>query len=144
MRKSAEIHEDLDRHDAIKPSSDRNFGLVFAAFFALLAVMSWWAGGHRWPWWLGAALVLSAITAIRPALLAPLNVLWAKLGLLLFSIVSPVALALIYITTIVPIGLYMRARGRDLLRLKRDPRADSYWIVRQPPGPAPQTMSDQF
>ena len=71
MRKSAEIHEDLDRHDAIKPSSDRNFGLVFAAFFALLAVMSWWAGGHRWPWWLGAALVLSAIAAIRPALLAP-------------------------------------------------------------------------
>jgi hypothetical protein len=34
--------------------------------------------------------------------------------------------------------------GKDLLRLKREPGADSYWIVRQPPGPAPETMKDQF
>jgi hypothetical protein len=37
----------------------------------------------------------------------------------------------------------MRMRGRDLLRLKRDSSAQSYWIERVP-GPAPETMRDQF
>ena len=41
--------------------------------------------------------------------------------------------------TVLPIGLVMRALGKDLLRLKREPDADSYWIVRAPPGPAPET-----
>jgi hypothetical protein len=144
MGKSTDIHEDFDRHETIKPGSNRNFGLVFAAVFAVLAVLSWRAGGHHWPWWLGAAAVVLAIAMIGPALLAPLNVLWNKFGLLLFRFVSPVALALIFVTTIVPIGFYWRMMGRDPLRLKREPRADSYWIMRQPPGPAPQTMTDQF
>lgn len=30
------LHEDLSRDDAPKPSSDRGFGLVFAAIFAVL------------------------------------------------------------------------------------------------------------
>jgi hypothetical protein len=34
--------------------------------------------------------------------------------------------------------------GKDMLRLKRDPDSASYWIIRQPPGPAPGTMKDQF
>jgi hypothetical protein len=34
--------------------------------------------------------------------------------------------------------------GKDLLRLKREPNADSYGIVRAPPGPSPETMKDQF
>jgi len=37
----------------------------------------------------------------------------------------------------------MRLRGRDLLRLKREPAADTYWIARSP-GPAPESMRDQF
>ena len=38
----------------------------------------------------------------------------------------------------------MRAAGKDLLRLKIERDRDSYWIIRQPPGPAPETMKDQF
>ena len=43
-----------------------------------------------------------------------------------------------------PMGLLMRMFGKDLLRLKREPEAASYWIVRDPPGPAPETMGKQF
>jgi len=38
----------------------------------------------------------------------------------------------------------LRVLGKDLLRLKRDPKAGSYWIEREPPGPAPGSMSKQF
>jgi hypothetical protein len=34
--------------------------------------------------------------------------------------------------------------GRDPLHLKFDRQAGSYWVVREPPGPAPETMTQQF
>jgi hypothetical protein len=34
--------------------------------------------------------------------------------------------------------------SKDMLRLKREPAAETYWIARAPPGPAPETMKDQF
>jgi len=73
-----------------------------------------------------------------------LNRAWMKLGLLMFKVVNPVVLVLIYGVAMVPIGLLMRLTGRDPLRLKLDPAADSYWIPRDPPGPAPETMINQF
>jgi hypothetical protein len=38
----------------------------------------------------------------------------------------------------------MRLVGKDPLRLKRDGGAGSYWIPREPPGPPPDSMSNQF
>jgi hypothetical protein len=43
----------------------------------------------------------------------------------------------------VPFGVVLRAMGKDLLRLR--PSADStYWISREPPGPARNSMKQQF
>ncbi len=44
-------------------------------------------------------------------------------------------MGLIFFTTILPVGLFMRARGHDPLRLKREPQSSSYWIEREPPWP---------
>jgi hypothetical protein len=66
------------------------------------------------------------------------------LGLLLFKILNPIALGLIFLLTIVPIGLIRRLFDRDPLNMRFDPSAESYWIERRPPGPAPETMEQQF
>jgi hypothetical protein len=79
-----------------------------------------------------------------PAALNPLNRAWLKFGLLLHKIINPVVMGLVFYGAVLPTGLVMRAMGKDLLRLKLQPEADSYWIVRRPPGPAPETMKDQF
>ena len=137
-------HEDLSRDQQVEGSSDRSFGLVFAVVFLLIGC---WPLIHREPphWW---AIVVSAVFAatalLKPALLAGLNRLWLKLGLLLAKIVSPVVLALLFYVTVTPVGLLMRAAGKDPLRLKLDPGADSYWIPRKPPGPPPDSMTNQF
>ena len=52
-------------------------------------------------------------------------------------------MGILFYGTILPIGLVMRLRSKDLLRLKREPGAESYWIARVP-GPAAETMKDQF
>jgi hypothetical protein len=67
-----------------------------------------------------------------------------RLGMLLHRIVSPIALGIMFFLVITPMGLLMRALGKDPLRLRLRPDEGSYWIDRRPPGPAPETMKDQF
>lgn len=144
------FHESFDRAEKVEGSSDRGFGLTVGGILVAIAVirtgLAMWRGGAGG--WveigLGAVgVALFAFGLIAPALLAPLNRAWTKLGLIMFKVVNPIVLGLIYLTTIVPIGLIIRLTGRDLLDLKFDRDADSYWVVREP-GPAPETMTQQF
>jgi hypothetical protein len=73
-----------------------------------------------------------------------LNRLWLRFGLLLNRIVSPIVLGFLFYAVITPTGMIIRRAGRDPLRLQWDANAASYWIERRPPGPAPETMSNQF
>ena len=59
----------------------------------------------------------------------------AKIGLLLHKIVSPIVLGIMFFLVVTPLGFVMRALGKDLLRLKLERDAKTYWIHRTPPGP---------
>ena len=63
-------------------------------------------------------------------LLTPINSLWAKLGILLGSIISPIVMGFIFFAVVTPIGFIMRIIGKDLLRVKSDVNKKSYWIKR--------------
>ncbi len=89
-------------------------------------------------------MVFAIIAIWKPALLAVPNRLWTKLGVLLGKVVSPIALGILFYGVITPIGAVMRLAGKDALRLKLDSGADSYWIPRKPPGPPPDSMTNQF
>lgn len=137
-------HERLADDGDIKTSTDRSFGIVFAVVFAIIGLWPFLFGGPlRW-WSLAIAAVFLAVALIRPALLAPLNRLWTKFGLLLNRIVSPLVMGMLFFVVITPFALVMRMKGKDLLRLKRDPEAESYWIPREPPGPSPETIKNQY
>jgi predicted membrane metal-binding protein len=137
-------HETFTREETVAAGSDRSFGLVMATVFLLLAALNAWHGGRWWPWTGTAGALLLAAALLYPPMLAPLNRLWLKFGLLLHRIVNPIVMGLVFYGAVLPTGLVMRALGHDLLRLKREPKTASYWIRRQPPGPAPETMIDQF
>jgi hypothetical protein len=85
-----------------------------------------------------------ALALLRPRTLAPLNKLWLMLGLALHACISPVVMTLLFYTTVTPVGLLLRLLGKDVLRLRIDRAGPTYWIERQPPGPAPDTMRRQF
>ena len=53
-------------------------------------------------------------------------------------------LSVAFFVVLTPIGLLMRAFGKDLLKLRRDPGAASYWVARRPPGHDPKSMVRQF
>ena len=136
-------HETFVREEGSAPGSDRTFGLVMAGALTLVALLNGWHHGRMWPWEAALAVLFLLAALLKPALLHPLNRLWTKLGLLLHKIVNPIVMGLLFYGTIWPTGAIMRMRGRDLLRLRREPASESYWIAR-PPGPLPETMRDQF
>ncbi|MGI9504950.1 MAG: SxtJ family membrane protein [Geminicoccaceae bacterium] len=146
-------HETFYREEAIEGSSDRGFGLTIGGILLAIALvrlgLGWWhTGGLAWGWIEivlgGAGALLLLLGLLAPTVLAPLNKAWTKLGLLLFKVVNPIVLGIIFLVTIVPIGLALRAFGKDPLRLGFDPKARSYWIEREPPGPEPGSMPLQF
>ena len=144
MTGQSTFHEDFSREDKIQGSSDRGFGQVFAAFFALLGGLALWNDTPHWYGWFGLAAATLIVALIVPRALAPFNWLWTRLGLVLFKVISPLALAVIYFGTITPMAVFLRLRKKDILRRKYDPQTASYWIPREPPGPDPESMKNQF
>ncbi len=140
------FHEDFSRGDDIKSGTDRGFGLTVGGILLLIAAARSYFHGIGWVQYglagIGVSLILLGLAA--PKSLSGLHHAWVKLGLIMFRVMNPIVLALIYVVVIVPVGLLMRLTGRDPLHLRFDAKADSYWVVRDPPGPAPNSMTNQF
>jgi hypothetical protein len=125
---SGSSHETLWRPDEAPVSSNRSFGLIFAGAFAALGGISLWRGLERGAWELGLAVGFLAVAGFAPGLLSPLNRAWASIGRRLNTVVSPVLIIVLFYGVVTPVGLAMRAAGKDPLRLRRDPQSSSYWI----------------
>lgn len=152
------IHEDLSRKDEIEGPSDRKFGFqVGGAFVVLSGVLLIWyrvkhstwvseGGWGPWPWWtLAIGVLLLIAAALVPGILRLPNKAWMGLAAVMFVVVNPVVMFLLWVLMMTPMGWFARqVMRKDLLRMKLDPDASSYWIVRDPPGPTPASMKNQF
>jgi len=143
QKESASIQR-LSRREEISAGSDRSFGLVFAAVFAILAVYPLFKGGTLHLIHLGVAASFLFFALAAPRLLGPLNRLWFRFGMLLHKVVNPLVMAVIFFGVITPIAAIVRVRGKDPLHRRFDPQADSYWTPREPPGPEGASMRRQF
>jgi Saxitoxin biosynthesis operon protein SxtJ len=137
-------HEDITRTFQENTASDRSFGRVFTVFFLLVGMLPTLRHGHVRVWALAVSGLFLLITLLRPTLFSGANKLWMKLSLLLSRIMNPLVIALMYYVVFVPVGLILRALGKDSLRLKPDRKALSYWVPRNPPGPGGGSMANQF
>jgi Na+/H+ antiporter NhaB len=144
----AQTHEDFEEHVALRTASDRSFGLwvggILAAIGVVRLLLHLPSVGVLAPPMIAVGLVLVALGLTAAHRLAPLNRAWTRLGLVMFKVVSPIVLFLLYATVFVPVGFLMRAKKYDPMRRRREPEAPSYWIPREPPGPAPETMINQY
>ncbi len=144
MADQPQLLEDLDRDDGVKAGSERSFGVVFAAVFGIVAGSPMLDGGELRLWALIVAGGFLAAALAAPGLLRPLNLLWFKFGQALHRVTSPLIMGLLFFTTVTPTALLMRLFGKDPLNRRFDAQAESYWIIREPPGPAPDSLRNQF
>jgi hypothetical protein len=138
------LPERVSRGDGGRTLSDRAFGLLFTVFWIAVAIAPVRYGGSARVWAGILATAFLLFSVIRPTLLGPLNLQWQRLGRLLQKLTNPIVMAILFFSAVTPFGLIMRLLNRDVLRLKWDREAASYWIPRQPPGPPAESMKDQF
>ena len=144
MTEKQGFHEDFGRDDHVKTGSEKSFGIVFAVLFTALGLWPLIDSGSVRVWALVAAIVFLGAGHFIPAVLRPLNLLWFKLGMALAKIMNPIVMGLLFYLTITPIALLMRLIGKDPLHRRFEPQANSYWVVRDPAGPAADSMRNQF
>jgi len=128
-------------HVAVKMGSERNFGIVFAIFFAVIAFLPTLKGQPVLMWAGGLSFAFLFAGFFFPKILTVPNRLWFKFGLLLGAIVAPVIMTILFIVTVVPTGLIMRCLGKDILGQKIDKSATSYWLERPK---SDHSMKNQF
>jgi hypothetical protein len=138
------MHENLTRDSTVQGPSDRNFGFVFTVVFLVIGLAPLAFGHALHVWSLVVAAAFGTVSVVAPGLLAPFNRLWARFGLLLHKIVSPIVLGIMFFVVITPMGVVMRLFGKDPLRLRIDRGASTYWIGRTPPGPPADSFIDPF
>lgn len=131
-------------HSTVTVGSNRSFGLVFTAVFAVIGLWPILSSSPVRVWALAIAASFLVVSILTPGWLRGLNQLWFKFGILLGRIINPIVMFLIYVVSILPIGLILRLLKKDLLRLKLEPDQPSYWIERSPAGPEPESLKNQF
>ena len=138
------MHENFHKRDEVKVGSERSFGITFAAIFLIIGSFPLISGDAPGVWALCIGIIFLIAAFAFPTALRPLNIVWFRFGMLLHKIVSPLVMGLLFFITLAPIGLIMRLRGKDLLNLRFDPDAPSYWIERDAGELEPETMRRQF
>lgn len=113
-----------------KPTEWRKFALVWSAFFALLA----WQGQRKGFW--SREAFLTALGVLGASALAALVYprifrVPYRAVMTLTSYVGQfferILLGVVFFVMIAPLGLLLRAFGKDLLNLKRDSSRPTYW-----------------
>lgn len=138
------MSNELEAYSKIEAGSTRSFGIVFAVVFGLIGLYPLLGGAplRLWALVIGGGFLFFAF--FFSEVLQPLNRLWFRLGMILAKIVNPIVMFIIYVVAIVPFGLAARLFGKDLLSLKFQPAQRSYWVRREPPGPEPDSLNNQF
>ena len=127
-----------------KMLSERSFGLIFTGIFLIVGVFPLITGGSYRQWALIVAAMFAVPALLLPAILAPLNRLWVKFGLLMHTIVNPILMGLVFFIAVLPTGLILRLLGKDPMHRKFDASKQSYWVNREKDSLSKESFKDQF
>jgi hypothetical protein len=105
----------------------RKFGVTLIVGFGVIGGIAR-AAGHptvaAWMWGVSTAAGVLALAVPRAAL--PVYWAWMGIGFVMGSIVSRLAMAVIFFGIITPLAFVFKVKGRDALGLKKK-REGGYW-----------------
>jgi predicted membrane metal-binding protein len=129
------------KNNKLEISTNRSFGLTFFAVFLIVGFWPLLNNETIRIWSIIISFVFLFLGLLNSKLLTPFNKIWFKFGILLGSIVSPIAMGLVFFIVVTPIGIVMRLLKKDILNRKFDKNAKSYWIIRDIPA---GSLKNQF
>ena len=116
----------------------RNFGKASLIMLAVIAALLWKFKGIPPLYTLcicAAGVLIFLLSLISAKLVKPIYIVLQVLTYPIGVAVSFVIMAVFYYLVLTPMGFFFKLIGRDLLNRKFDPKADTYWVRYNPPGP---------
>ena len=115
---------------AERRSFARSWVFGFPMLAAVCALVSRWKHG-AWPVWaLWLAVIgggLGALLWIAPLLARPFYTVWHFVGCCVGFVVGNAVFIAVYYLVVTPVGLLLRALGRDAMQREFDRAAPTYW-----------------
>ena len=120
------------------PREWRKFTLLTLLGFTVLSSLLRWRKVLPGPVWIGLLVLLGVVAVtclLRPVWFRGYYRAMTKLGFHVTQFIGRAVLFVIFLLLVTPLGLCLRLAGKDLLRLRRDAKAESYWQPARTPGP---------
>jgi len=110
----------------------RSFGLTMALILGGISIYTLFNQSQLGLLWITVTVFFGTLGLLAPAALRPIEKGWIKLGELMGMVVTPIVMGVMFFGIITPIGLLMRAIGKDLLDQKIDKGATTHWKKTEP------------
>ncbi len=124
---------DLKQHLSASRKDLERFGTLFFAVMSVVTALLFWRGSPAWPAALTASGIFLVLRVAMPPALRPFYVVWMTFGSALAWLNTRVLLGILFYLVMTPIGLFLRAARKDVLGLKIEPKATTYWVRRSGP-----------
>jgi hypothetical protein len=106
----------------------RKTGFAVGVVLGLLGCFLWWHGSAYYSYFLIASVALLALSVVAPTILKPFHCVWMTVAVVLGWIMTGVILTLFYYLVFTPIALIARLLGRNVLKMKFEKSASTYWV----------------
>lgn len=126
---------------SLKQGTEKSFGVVFSIVFFLIFLYSLIYGDFLYLWAIILSIILLFFAFLFPKILSIPNKIWFKFGILLGHFMSPIVITFVYFIAVIPTSIFVKLFEKDLLKLKLDKDAKTYWIKRKQ---NIQSMKNQF
>ena len=112
-------------------TNNRSFGILFFIVFLIIGLWPLLSGEILRLWSVILSLIFLLLGLINSKLLNPLHKAWIQLGITLGKVIAPLVMLVIFFAIVTPIGLLLKIFGKDLLKIKKNKLAKTYWTLRE-------------
>ena len=121
----------------------RDFGILFGILFLILGFWQPKLGFHFRFEFIAVGTLFCCLSFIFPKIFIPFAAVWRFISVALHFVMSPVILGVLYFLVLAPVGIIFRIFKWNPLRRNLG-EMESYWIIRNPPGPSSESFRKQF
>ena len=124
--------------------SIRKFGFILAGLFVAVSAFLLYKENSIWIVFAISGFITAIISFLIPKLLTPIYLILTVFSTVIGYFVSKIILSLMFIIFFVPVGLFTRLVGKDLLNKKIDRSSTTYWLKKETPAPPKEQYERLF
>ena len=134
------------KKNPMEPTSKdlRKFGIGLFVILGVIGGLLIWRERVTGPYFAGASGLSLILSLAWPQALKPIYRVMMWIGHKLAWVNTYVILTLVFIVIFMPVGLFLRLIGKDLLNQKLEPDRESYWLDRKNPPFDPEAYKQQY